>query len=420
MVLPTSLHAQGTDWPTKTVTVVVPFAAGGNTDVMARMASSRLSTELKQNFVVENRVGAAGALAAAYVAQAAPDGYTLLFGAAPQIAVVPRIQKVNYDPLKDLVPVSVFGTGPFILAINAAIPAKTMQEFVAYGKGKKLNYGSGGTGSIGHLSGALFVARAGLDSVHVPFKGGGPAMTSLVGGQIDMYFGNASEIIPHAESGKVRILGVATDKRMQQLPNVPTISELFPNFSLNSWNGFLAPAKTPQAIVDKLAQQVIAAARDPGDRRAADQARHRAERHHAAGVRRADRARAAAVRRGHQGRQHDAVGSASGVDGRRRRQPAFDIERIAKRVGCNADVGLLAAFGRRDHQQAGVQPMRLLGRAGRQVIDHRRANVRQRDHLAHRAALRRDLVGQRLFPEYRCDLHDGPRSLPTVAELLYA
>ena len=156
-----------------------------------------------------------------------------------------------------------FGTGPFILAINAGIPAKTMQEFVAYGKGKKLNYGSGGTGSIGHLSGALFVARAGLDSVHVPFKGGGPAMQSLVGGQIDMYFGNASEIIPHAETGKVRILGVATDKRMQQLPNVPTISELYPNFSLNSWNGFMAPAKTPQAIVDRLAQQVIAAARDP-------------------------------------------------------------------------------------------------------------------------------------------------------------
>jgi tripartite-type tricarboxylate transporter receptor subunit TctC len=263
LILPTSVQAQATDWPSKPVTVVVPFAAGGNTDVMARMASNRLSVELKQTFVVENRVGAGGAIAATYVAQAAPDGYTLLFGAAPQIAVVPRIQKVNYDPLKDFTPVSVFGTGPFILAINAALPAKTMQEFVAYGKGRKLNYGSGGVGSIGHLSGALFVARAGLDSVHVPFKGGGPAMQALVGGQIDMYFGNAAEIIPQADSGKVRILGVATDKRMQQLPNVPTISELFPNFSLNSWNGFLVPAKTPQAIVDKLAQQVIAAARDP-------------------------------------------------------------------------------------------------------------------------------------------------------------
>src|SRR5262249_4948035 len=138
-----------------------------------------------------------------------------------------------------------------------------MQEFVAYGKGKQLNYGSGGTGSIGHLSGALFVARAGLDSVHVPFKGGGPAMTALVAGQIDMYFGNASEVIPHAQTGSVRILGVAADKRIPQLPNVPTVSELFADFSLNSWNGFLAPAKTPQPIIDKLAKYVIAAARDP-------------------------------------------------------------------------------------------------------------------------------------------------------------
>jgi tripartite-type tricarboxylate transporter receptor subunit TctC len=260
---PAIVDAQETDWPSKTVTVVVPFAAGGNTDVMARMASGKLTADLKQTFVVENRVGAGGALAAAFVAQAAPDGYTLLFGAAPQIAVIPRVQKVNYDPSKDLVPVSVFGTGPFILAINAAIPARTMEEFVAYAKGRKLNFGSGGVGTIGHLSGALFVARAGLDAVHIPFKGGGPSMTALLGGQIDMYFGNASEIIPHAQSGKVRILGVATDKRMQQLPDVPTISELFPNFALNSWNGFLAPAKTPQAIVDKLAKHVIAAARDP-------------------------------------------------------------------------------------------------------------------------------------------------------------
>jgi tripartite-type tricarboxylate transporter receptor subunit TctC len=258
----TPAHAQ-TDWPTKTVTVVVPFAAGGNTDVMARMASNHMSNALKQTFVVENRVGAAGALAAAYVAKAAPDGYTLLFGAAPQIAVVPQIQKVGYDPHKDLIPVSVFGTGPFILAINASVPAKTMQEYVAWAKSRKNTYGSGGTGSIGHLSGALFVARAGIDAVHIPFKGGAPATTALVGGQIDMYFGNASELIPHAEGGKVRILGVATDKRMAQLPDVPTISELLPNFALNSWNGFLAPGKTPQAIVDKLAKHVIAAARDP-------------------------------------------------------------------------------------------------------------------------------------------------------------
>jgi len=259
---PAAALAQTSEWPARTVSVIVPFAPGGNTDVMARMASARLAAELKQTFVVENRVGAGGALAANQVAQAAPDGYTLLFGAAPQIAVVPKIQKVNYDPAKSFAPVSIFGTGPFILAINGAIPAKTIRDFAAYGKSRKLNYGSGGVGSIGHLSGALFVARAGLDSVHIPFQGGAPAMTALLGGQIDMYFGNASEIVPHAQDGKVTILGVAAEARMPQLPQVPTISEVYPNFSLSSWNGFLAPAATPRPIVDRIARLTIAAARD--------------------------------------------------------------------------------------------------------------------------------------------------------------
>ena len=255
--------AQTTDWPTRTVTVVVPFAAGGNTDIMARLASQKLAEELKQPFVVENRVGAGGAIAANYVLQAAPDGHTLFFAASPQIAIVPYIQKVNYDPIKEFTPVSFFGTGPFILAISSAIPAKTIPEFVAYAKARKLNYGSGGTGSVGHLSGALFVARAGIDSVHIPFRGGAPAMTALLGGQVDMYFGNAADIIPHVESGKARIIGVAADKRMSQLPDVPTVSETYPNFSLSAWNGFLVSSKTPKAIVEKLAKSVIAAAKDP-------------------------------------------------------------------------------------------------------------------------------------------------------------
>lgn len=156
--------AQSADWPSRSVTVVVPFAAGGNTDIMARIASQKLAEALKQSFVVENRVGAGGAIAATYVAQAAPDGYTLFFAAAPQIAVVPKVNKVSYDPIKDFTPVSFFGTGPFILAINSAIPAKTIPEFVTYAKERKLNYGSGGTGSVSHLSGALFVA---LSLIHI-------------------------------------------------------------------------------------------------------------------------------------------------------------------------------------------------------------------------------------------------------------
>jgi hypothetical protein len=154
-----------TDWPARTVTIVVPYAAGGNTDIMARMASQKLTEAFKQSFIVDNRVGAGGALAANYVAKAAPDGYTLFFAAAPLTAVLSKVQKVNYDPHGDFIPVSIFGTGPFILAISSAIAARNIPEFVAYARSSKINYGSGGTGSVGHLAGALFVARGGIDAV---------------------------------------------------------------------------------------------------------------------------------------------------------------------------------------------------------------------------------------------------------------
>jgi tripartite-type tricarboxylate transporter receptor subunit TctC len=261
----TSADAQPTDWPARTVTVVVGYAAGGNTDVMARLASKTLTENLKQSFVVENRIGAGGALAAAHVAQAAPDGYTLFFAASPQIAIVPQLQKVTYDPKNDFAPVSIFGTGPFILGIGSSIPAKTLAEFVAYAKTRKINYGSSGVGSVAHLAGALLVARAGLDAVHVPFRGSGQVTAALLGGQIDMFFGNASDLVPQAASGKVTILGVATPTRMKQLPDIPTISETYPSMSLASWNGFLVPAKTPREIINKLAERVIAAARDPAN-----------------------------------------------------------------------------------------------------------------------------------------------------------
>jgi tripartite-type tricarboxylate transporter receptor subunit TctC len=178
---------------------------------------------------------------------------------------VPQIQKVNYDPKKDFVPVSIFGSGPFILGINSSIPAKTLAEFVGYAKTRTINYGSSGAGSVAHLAAALLAARAGLDAVHIPFRGSGQVTAALLGGQIDMFFGNASDLVPQAESGKVTILGVATPQRMKQLANVPTISETYPDMSLTSWNGFLVPAKTPQEIINKLARHVIAAARDPAN-----------------------------------------------------------------------------------------------------------------------------------------------------------
>ena len=265
LLAPACAHAQATDWPARAVTVVLGYAAGGNTDVMARMASKTLTEELKQSFVVDNRIGAGGAIAATYVAQSAPDGYTLFFAASPQIAIVPQLQKVSYDPRKDFVPVSIFGSGPFILGISSSIPARTLAEFVAFAKTRKINYGSSGAGSVAHLAAALLVTRAGLDAVHIPFRGSGQVTAALLGGQIDMFFGNASDLVPQAESGKLTILGVATPQRMKQLPNVPTISETYPGMSLSSWNGFLVPAKTPQEIINKLARHVIAAARDPAN-----------------------------------------------------------------------------------------------------------------------------------------------------------
>lgn len=252
--------AQAADWPNRVVTVIGPFAPGGNNDIMARLASEFLSTELKQRFIVENRVGAGGAVAAAHVAQSAPDGYTLLFGASPQIGLVPFIQKVAYDPIKDFAPVSAFGSGPFVLAVNSSSESKTTEQFIAHAKGRQINYGSAGIGSVGHLSAALFVKLNGIAASHVPFRGGAPALVALLGGHIDMYFGSASEILPQAEEGKVRILGVAAEQPLKQMASVPIIK----GTAIPTWNGFLAPAKTPKEIVDKLARAVIAATRDPG------------------------------------------------------------------------------------------------------------------------------------------------------------
>ncbi|MCX7310522.1 MAG: tripartite tricarboxylate transporter substrate binding protein [Alphaproteobacteria bacterium] len=251
-------------WPEKTVTVVVPYAAGGNTDIMARLVTEWLSNRLGHRFIVENRVGAGATLGAAYVAKAEPDGYTFLFGAAPQLLVAPLVQKVNYDARKDFAPVAIFGTGPQVLGIGANVPAKNLREFVTYAKASpgKINYASGGQGTAGHLTGALLAARAGLDMVHIPYKGGLPAVTDLLAGQVQMYFGNASELLPHRTSDKIKLIAVSLPKRMSQLPDVEAAAEMFPGFNLAAWNGFIAPAGTPRPILELLAKETVAAAKD--------------------------------------------------------------------------------------------------------------------------------------------------------------
>ena len=253
------------DWPNKPVTIVVPFPAGGNTDTMARLAADYLTRTNGQNFIVENRPTAGGLVASAQVARSDPDGSTLFFASAGQLIIQPLMQKVNYDPDKDFIPVSIFGTGPFILGIRSNLPVKTMQELITFAKAQKdkLNVASAGMSSIGHLSAALFGKKAGLEFVFVPYKGGGPAMQALLNHETDIYFGNASELLQHIEGGRIRVLGVSSQKPMPQIPDVPPVATLFPTFKTSSWNGFFVPAGTPAPIVAKLEQQIVAAVKDP-------------------------------------------------------------------------------------------------------------------------------------------------------------
>jgi tripartite-type tricarboxylate transporter receptor subunit TctC len=199
-------------------------------------------------------VGAGGALATQKVARAAADGYTLLFATTAQLSIVPNMQKVSYDPDADFVPIDVFGQSFSVLAVNASVPAKDLAGFVAYARQNpgKINYGSGGVGTVGHLVSASFARRAGIDIVHVPYKGGSQATSDLLAGQIQMYFGNSVELLPFYKSDRIRLLAVGTTRRNARYPDIPAVSELYPGFSMPAWNGFLAPRNTPEPIVDAL------------------------------------------------------------------------------------------------------------------------------------------------------------------------
>jgi tripartite-type tricarboxylate transporter receptor subunit TctC len=246
-------------WPQKPIRIVVPFAPGGNTDSIARVMAERFTQSLGQPVLVDNKVGAGGAIAAEFVAKAPADGYTLIMAAMPVMAVLPVISKTNFDPLRDFVPVSNVGSNPFVMGIHKSVPANNLPEFVAYMRKNpgKFNYASGGSGSVSHLSAALFVKRAEIDMTHISYKGGAPAVTDLLGGNVQMYFGNFSELYPHVSGGNIRIIGVSSDKRAVQLPQVATIAESgFPGFKTLTWNGLMAPAGTPSAVVARLADAV--------------------------------------------------------------------------------------------------------------------------------------------------------------------
>jgi tripartite-type tricarboxylate transporter receptor subunit TctC len=266
MTAPLAAHA--VDWPTRPVTIIVPFVAGGNTDMMARLAAERLSAKFGQPFIIENRAGAGGVTGAAQVARSAPDGYTFLFGAGSQLVLAPLLQKVPYDPDRDLVPITEFGTGPQILGVKADMPVNTLQEFIDYTKARpgKLTYAGVGVQTVTAIAAGVLLARAGLDMTLVPYKGGVQAVGDLLAGHVDMYFGNASEMLPHHNSGRIKLLAVATSERIPQAPDVPAVAETFPNFAFGSWNGFMAPAGTPKEIIDKLVEGSIEAVNTPSVR----------------------------------------------------------------------------------------------------------------------------------------------------------
>src|SRR5262245_2695612 len=253
------------DWPTRPVTVIVPFGAGGNTDTMARLATQHLSAKFGQTFVVENRPSAGGALGTGQVAAAAPDGYTLLFAAASMIVLTPQVQKLNFEPLKQLVPIANMVTGTQMIAIKRELPAKTLPEFIAYAKANpgRLNFSVAGTQNISHLAPILLFARAGINLVMVPAKSEPQAISDLISGQVDLYFGNSSSLLPHINNDKVRLIAVGTAQRIAAAPDIPTVAEVLPGFEFSSWNGFLAPTGTPEPIIASLRSEVTAIAQSP-------------------------------------------------------------------------------------------------------------------------------------------------------------
>jgi len=243
-------------FPDKPIMLVVPFPPGGPTDAMARTLAAEMKNRLGQPVIVENRAGAGGNIGAEYVARAAPDGQTLLFGTSGPLAINASLyRKVNYDPVKSFAPVIQVGHLPNILVVHPSVPAKNVKELIAYAKSNpnKLSYASSGNGASSHLAGVLFNASAGVDLQHIPYKGTGPALNDLLGGQVSMSFTDVLTALPYVKTGKLRALGVTTTERSQALPDVPTVAEQgVPGYDVSVFFGIVAPAGTPPDRIAKL------------------------------------------------------------------------------------------------------------------------------------------------------------------------
>jgi len=254
-------------YPSRPVTIVVGFAPGGGTDTVARVMQRRLAEYLGQSIVVENRAGAGGTIAAAIVSKANPDGYTIMLGTIAALAVAPHLNsKLPYNPLRDFAPVSLATVSGNVLVVHPSVQAKTLAEFVKEANSKPggIAYGTSGIGSAGNLAGELFRLTAKANLIHVPYKGGGPAMSDLLGGQIPSVFASATTATPQVKAGKLRALGSTGVKRSASLPDVPTIAEQgYPGYEATNWYAYVAPAKTPREIVARLNREIVKTLREP-------------------------------------------------------------------------------------------------------------------------------------------------------------
>jgi len=250
--------AHATDWPTRPVTIYVTTAAGGNTDMMARMAADHLTAKFGKPFVVENRPSAGGAQASGAVASAAPDGYSILFTPISAILLAPLVQKMSFDPDKDLTPVTNVGTGSQVIAVKRSLPVNNLAEFLAYAKANpgKLNFAAAGTNNLSHLAPLLLFKLAGAEVVMVPSRGEPQAIADLMAGSVDFYFGNTSVLLAQREHPAIKLLAVGTAERVPAAPDIPTAAETLPGFVFASWNGFLVPTGTPEPIIEKLREAV--------------------------------------------------------------------------------------------------------------------------------------------------------------------
>jgi tripartite-type tricarboxylate transporter receptor subunit TctC len=253
VLLPAAAGAQS--WPTKPVKMIVPFAAGGATDVVARLLAQKLTEEWGQSVVVENRAGAGGNIGGDAVAKSPPDGYTLLMASGAIVIAGPHMYKsLPYDPARDLVAITNVATGPQVIAVGTGVPVKDLGELIAYAKAnpKKVNYGSAGIGSQTHLAAENLAHAAGIELTHVPYKGESAAITDLMGGQIQLVTANLSAAIAFVREGKIRALAVTSRERNPALPDVPAAAEVLPGFENSGWFGLLAPAGTPREVIEKV------------------------------------------------------------------------------------------------------------------------------------------------------------------------